>query len=1161
MSINSDNIDRDKLPIWGQVIRVVLWALMAILLLVYGSLTCMVKMLSPERLTPILVKVVNEQTDADFTLGRAELAMQPAYPFLALSLDSLCVISPEMSAKKIDSTQYIPIYADTLLSVAHLSGAINLASMARGCIDISDVTIKSPIINFVAVNDSVNNFNVFGAIAENDAVSDTESSRVLLPQIVLRRFNIAGPALMRYYDISTGLNHNLQIEALLEKSSDEQLYHLKFGGNMATPLLQSINRSDIDVAINCDINWSSSKPYMLKFSDFNMDADFIKATTNFEADFENSLFIKAFDMHIEPMELKKLVELLPDSISKPYKLERLETDAKITLTARLDSAFSIETDSIPYATLSMFIEPCKLKYGRSRLNHLSADISLITNGNDIDKTVVVVKDLSIAGPATNIRLSATATNLLKDPTVECYVDGFTNLALLPEQLTKVIDGYVSGKVDMSLQARGQLSMLSRNNFHKIKIDGKLNANQLFWQSADTMNMAYVNSARFDFGTDRRFGQSSANLLATILKVDSIDILSGALGVKATGLSLGLASENTASSADTSFVNPMGGGLKVKTLDFSAIEDSMGARFRNIDGRVVFRRFKDLKRVPEFIFDLGIDRMGAISPDARMLFSGSKLHFSAHKLPHRRPSKVIRRLADSIRTVHPDLPIDSVYRLAIAKHKRNRKLYHRATSAKRDSISEIIEWGTSPYIGKLLLGWRFDGMLSAKRARFYTPHFPLRNRLDNINLSFSNDSITIKDMSYKVGRSDFLAVGRISNIRKALTKKNANQPIKVFFETVSDTVDVNQLADAFFRGAAYSNLHEQGSYRTIDIDNEAEFDKQIDDPSADSIAPLLIPLNIEAEMRVKARNVMYSDLMLHNLTGDMLVYDGALNLHQLRALSDVGSIDLTALYSAPELSDIQFGFGLKVRRFDIRRFMELVPALDSIMPLLNDISGIVNADIAATVGIDDKMDFKLPTLTAAVKLQGDSLQLLDRETFRTVAKWLMFKNKQRNIIDSMTVEMIIAENQMSLFPFIFNIDRYRLGVQGHNDLALNFNYLISVLKSPLPFKFGITLKGNPDDYKIRIGRAKFNEKQAVERKLIVDTTRVNLVDQIESVFRRGVRRSKFASLKLAPDRQQSTPIELDEPVSSNDSLVFIREGLIKAPLSNNDSTLIHQQRNE
>lgn len=136
--------------------------------------------------------------------------------------------------------------------------------------------------------------------------------------------------------------------------------------------------------------------------------------------------------------------------------------------------------------------------------------------------------------------------------------------------------------------------------------------------------------------------------------------------------------------------------------------------------------------------------------------------------------------------------------------------------------------------------------------------------------------------------------------------------------------------------------------------------------------------------------------------------------------------------------------------------------------------------------------------------------------------------------------------MRLYPFIFDLDRYKLGVQGHNDLALNFDYHIAVLKSPLPFKFGVNIKGNPDDYKVRLGKARLNEKQAVQSVAIVDTTRVNLLAQLENVFRRGVSNSRFAKLNIS-----STPVASEinlnaDTISHADSLMFIKEGLIPAP---------------
>ena len=228
---------------------------------------------------------------------------------------------------------------------------------------------------------------------------------------------------------------------------------------------------------------------------------------------------------------------------------------------------------------------------------------------------------------------------------------------------------------------------------------------------------------------------------------------------------------------------------------------------------------------------------------------------------------------------------------------------------------------------------------------------------------------------------------------------------------------------------------------------------------------------------------------------------------------------------------------------IKQFINLMPAVDSLMPLLNDFDGVIDADIAATTAVDSCMNLILPSLEAAIKLSGKDLVLLDAETFRSLSKWLMFKDKKRNVIPSMEVEMLVDNSRLELFPFVFDFDRYRLAVMGSNDLALNYKYHISVLKSPLPFKFGLNLSGNMDNMKVRVGKAKYKPNQAGETIAIVDTTRVNLLKEIDRVFNRGARSARLGKLKI---KQRPEKIQFDESsdtLSHNDSIMFMNEGVL------------------
>ena len=79
--------------------------------------------------------------------------------------------------------------------------------------------------------------------------------------------------------------------------------------------------------------------------------------------------------------------------------------------------------------------------------------------------------------------------------------------------------------------------------------------------------------------------------------------------------------------------------------------------------------------------------------------------------------------------------------------------------------------------------------------------------------------------------------------------------------------------------------------------------------------------------------------------------------------------------------------------------------------------------------------------------------------------------------------------------------------------------------------------------MRLGKARFNERTAFTRPAVVDTTRVNLLRQIEGVFRRGVKNSRLTPLHFST-RPQAVTIDLhSDTLTRADSLVLMREGLI------------------
>ena len=104
-----------------------------------------------------------------------------------------------------------------------------------------------------------------------------------------------------------------------------------------------------------------------------------------------------------------------------------------------------------------------------------------------------------------------------------------------------------------------------------------------------------------------------------------------------------------------------------------------------------------------------------------------------------------------------------------------------------------------------------------------------------------------------------------------------------------------------------------------------------------------------------------------------------------------------------------------------------------------------------------------------------------------------------MIDSIAVDMVVRDKKLEVFPFLVQMDRYRLAVGGTQNLDMSFNYHVSVLKSPVPFKLGIDIKGTPDKYDYDITKCRYKDLFQPSKTNKLDSVKINMKKQIyESV---------------------------------------------------------------
>lgn len=1131
-----------------KILMIFLWTVMALLLSLTAVLVCGVKILRPQVLTPIICRVANDNLNAEVTLDKAQLVFEPAFPILKLKLDGLTVVS-----KAFDSEERVglPVYADTLLTVESFQGDVDvLRFLTKGEIALGNVEFVRPGMNIVLDKNGKGNFDIYSSSADDD-------SPLELPAISIRRFAFEEPRAIRYFNAIDSTEATVVIVSKAELLGEaEPLYKLKIDGSIGGPYAALIGMEDVAVGLDGRLRWNPSEPTVFAIEDFSVYGAFIHALLSVELAYDNTLTVRSAKLDVEPVRFADMLTVVPQEYIKAYGLVEpmFVTDAAVGVRTQLLKPFCPTNDSIPYADVDFEIAESSLRYGKADVRRLALDLGIQLRGNDPDSIRVILRKGIIAGPATTLELDGEVASLISDPDFRFGINGTMDMDKLPPVLLKMVPGYLSGRLALELKGSGRMSMLEVNRLHELTLDGDVDASNLYFLSSDTAKMALADNICFKFSTKRqRKGNVSAPLMGADINVDSASVLIDGVKIDLADLRMGAAVENNGRMGDTTVVLPVGAGMRIRKLNILSVTDSAGAHIRNIGGRVTVQRYKNSKKLPLITAHLDVDVLSAGTSDTRVLLRDAEIHAATYKNPEKVQRRAeLKHITDSISRKHPELSADSVLKLAVAKRRHAPGTHgrRRVQSVLSDEDTEVLEWDLSSGLRKFLLDWELDGYVKTDKARLFTPYFPLRNRIETLDVAFTTDSLKLNNMTYKAGKSDISITGIVSNMKRALTSKKNKSSLKLNFDVKSDFLDVNQLAAAAFAGSAYSERNtevgEGISLNTNEDDLERHYEAMVAENS-EAMGPLLIPTNVDGQLRLRAKKVLYDSIAFRGLRGDILLYDGAVNLHELCASSEAGDMSLSALYSAPKTDDMKFGFGLRLDNFKIERFLRLVPAIDSIMPLLRDFSGIINADIAATADVDTAMNLIMPSLDAAVRLSGDSIAFIDPETYSKIGKWLRFRDRADNKIKSMKVEMVVKDNMLQLFPFSFEIDRYRLGVLGHNDMALNFDYHVSVLKSPLPFSFGVNIKGNPDSYKVRFGGAKFKDGMAYESLAVVDSARVNLVRQIENVFRRGVSNSRFAKLNISAPLSPGV-LEGEEPLlTPADSLALINEGILPAPV--------------
>lgn len=390
-------------------------------------------------------------------------------------------------------------------------------------------------------------------------------------------------------------------------------------------------------------------------------------------------------------------------------------------------------------------------------------------------------------------------------------------------------------------------------------------------------------------------------------------------------------------------------------------------------------------------------------------------------------------------------------------------------------------------------WIPAGSIDMGGFRMFTPSFPVRIAADRTSIVFDREGIKFDKGLFRIGHSDLQLDGAITNLWRGMFRRDT---IRAELNVHSHLLNVNQLLWANYLAGKYrtdDSLKARIEAAGDNVDSTASL-TATDTTAMDAGKSLFfIPHRLDLKFTSRIDNMRLASTYIENFKGDVTVRNGALKLDELSfTCNAIRHISGSALYKAESRTQGYAGFELNMDNMIVDSIITMMPALDSLVPMLRSLKGNVDIYLAAETGLDSMMRIEIPELRSGMHIEGRELTLLDGETFSDIAKMLKFKNKERNIIDSVAVNLSVKDGMIEVFPFVLTMDRYVLAAGGIQRLDSSFDYHISLLESPILFKVGVDITGNLNGkMKYKITKAKYKDITKATRRSYIDSTALNI----------------------------------------------------------------------
>lgn len=307
-----------------------------------------------------------------------------------------------------------------------------------------------------------------------------------------------------------------------------------------------------------------------------------------------------------------------------------------------------------------------------------------------------------------------------------------------------------------------------------------------------------------------------------------------------------------------------------------------------------------------------------------------------------------------------------------------------------------------------------GTMDIANFKYSSTDVPQGIQISIAKAEFTPERINLTEFDSKIGESPLQATGSLSNYMEYFLGENGT--LKGQLTMSSSRFNVNEWMS----------------------ENESA------DTTSAELSVIELPTNIDFNMTVAANEVLYDNLNLKDVKGNMSLKDGILSFSDASMKTMGGTIALDGKYDPTDLTAPAFNFNLNIDELSIAEAFKSFNTVKAFAPIAQNLTGKFNSNLNFSGKLGQDMMPLLSSLDGKGLLKVAETALKDSKILEGITSLTKLKDINSIQLKNISIPISIENGMMDVKPFDVKLWDYQANVQGNAGFDGSINYLINML---------------------------------------------------------------------------------------------------------------------